>query len=285
MAALSAGNNNNSGMMQTWLPNPNGPVTSLAYVGVNSSATLIVGGAFTTIDSRPNTSTPFTTLVRHRLAKINIGVYNGSTLPVVDGTWDPNAGRTVRTVSRDATLGTVTIGGDFLVLGGKTRNNLAEFDPNTGVTPWNPSADGAVQAVAFRSGNVYVGGTFANAGGAGRANLAAIDAGTGNATSWNPGTNGAVNALATDASNVYVGGAFSNAGGQGRANLAAIDNSGGATGWNPGTDGPVKALAVDSGRCTSAAPSATQEVPLGTTSRRSTGAAAPLPSIPTPTAR
>lgn len=246
--AAGTGTNNNSGVMNTWLPNPNGAVTSLAYVGNTTSATLIVGGAFTTIQTRPTTATPFTTLVRHRLAKINIGGFSSATLPVVDGTWDPNAGRTVRSVSRDATLGTVTIGGDFLVLGGKTRNNLAEFDPNSGVTPWNPSADGTVNAVAFRGGTVYAGGTFANAGGAARANLAGIDGTTGSATSWNPGANGVVNALATDASNVYVGGDFTTVGGQGRADLAAVDGSGAVTGWNPGTDtGYVKALAVNGG--------------------------------------
>ena len=78
--------------MNTWLPNPNGAVTSLAWSGSSSASQLIVGGAFTTIDSRPNTATPFTTLVRHRLAKINIAGVTSTTLPVVDGTWDPNAG-------------------------------------------------------------------------------------------------------------------------------------------------------------------------------------------------
>ena len=245
----SAGNggNNNSGPMNTWLPKPNGPVYSLAWAGTNAAATLIVGGGFTTIDSRPNTSTPFTTLVRHRLAKINIAGSTGSTLPVVDGNWDPNAGRTVRTVSRDTANGTVTVGGDFVVLGGKTRNNLAEFDPNSGVTSWNPSVDGPVNALAFRSGTVYAGGAFGNAGGAARSNVAALDGSTGAATSWNPGANGPVNALATDASNVYLGGAFGTVGGLGRANLAAVDASGAATGWNPGADGAVKALAVDGG--------------------------------------
>ncbi|MCX6396892.1 MAG: hypothetical protein NTV23_10440 [Propionibacteriales bacterium] len=241
------GTNNTSGPMNTWLPNPNGPVTSLAWAGNNTTSSLIVGGAFTTIDSRPNTTTASTTLVRHRLAKINLGAASSTTLPVVDGTWDPNAGRTVRTVSRDAATGTVTVGGDFVVLGGQTRNNLAEFDPNTGVTGWNPSADGPVNALAFRSGTVYAGGAFGNVGGAIRANLAAIDGTTGAVGSWNPGANGTVNALATDASNVYVGGSFTSAGGQARANLAAIDNAGTATAWNPGTDGVVKALAVNAG--------------------------------------
>jgi len=244
---VGSGTSNGSAPMNTWLPNPNGPVTSLAWSGNSSASTLIVGGAFTTMDTRPNTSTPFTTLVRHRLAKIIIGGVTSTTLPVVDGTWDPNAGRTVRTVSRDTTLGTVTVGGDFLVLGGKTRNNLAEFDPNTGVTSWNPGTDGLVSALAFRSGTVYVGGGFSNAGGSARANLAAIDGTTGVATGWNPGADGQVNALATDASNVYAGGTFGNAGGQPRASLAAINNAGTATGWSPATDGVVKSLAVGNG--------------------------------------
>lgn len=71
-------------------------------------------------------------------------------------------------MSRDSVLGTVTIGGDFVVVGGKTRNNLAEFDQNTGVTSWNPGAAGTVNALAFRSGTVYAGGSFTTAGGAAR---------------------------------------------------------------------------------------------------------------------
>jgi hypothetical protein len=243
--SAGSGGNNNSGPMTTWVPNPNGPVTSLAWAGAAGSSTLIVGGAFTTVNTGPAGSP--TTLVRHRLAKVNLGSSTGSTLPAVDGTWDPNAGRTVRTVSRDATLGTVTVGGDFLVLGGKTRNNLAELDPNTGVTSWNPGTDGTVNALAFRGGTVYAGGSFTAAGGAARAGLAAIDGGSGAVTGWNPGANGTVLALAADAANVYAGGAFSTAGGAPRANLVAIDPGGAATGWNPGTDGPVKALAVDAG--------------------------------------
>lgn len=240
----AAGANNNSGPMTSWVPNPNGPVYSLAWAGSSSAATLIVGGGFTGINT--GTAAAPTTLVRHRLAKINLGPSTGSVLPTVDGTWDPNAGRTVRTVSRDATLGTVTVGGDFLVLGGKTRNNLAEFDPNSGVTSWNPGADGAVSALAFRGGTVYVGGTFANAGGAARADLAAIDGSTGAATSWNPGADGAIDTIDASTATTYVGGAFAHAGGAARANLAAIDATGAATSWNPGTDGTVRVV-VDSG--------------------------------------
>ncbi len=245
LGSAGSGTNNNSGPMTSWVPNPNGPVTSLAWAGTNAAATMVVGGAFTKINTGP-TGSP-TTLVRHRLAMITLGGSTGATLPVVNATWDPNAGRTVRTVSRDTAHGTVTVGGDFVVLGGTTRNNLAEFDPNSGMTGWNPSADGTVNALAFRSGTVYAGGTFANAGGAARASLAALDGATGAATSWNPGTSGTVNALATDATNVYVGGLFGTAGGQSRTNLAAIDGTGAATGWNPGVDGAVRALTVSGG--------------------------------------
>ncbi|RNL75495.1 hypothetical protein EFL95_19005 [Nocardioides marmorisolisilvae] len=241
-AALTNTSNNAGPPMATWLPNPNGPVTSLAWAGTTSSSTLIVGGGFTTIDTRPNTSTPFTTLVRHRLAKINIAGSTSTTLPVVDASWDPNAGRTVRTVSRDATLGTVTVGGDFLVLGGQTRNNLAEFDPNTGVTSWNPSADGTVNALSFLGGTVYAGGSFANVGGSARPNLAAINGSTGAVTGWNAaGANGTVNAIDTQGGVVYVGGQFTSLAGAPRTNLGGVDASSGAVlaGWTPNPDGPV----------------------------------------------
>jgi hypothetical protein len=242
--SAGSGANNNSGPMTSFVPKPNGPVYSLAWAGASGASTLIAGGGFTAINTG-STGSP-TTLVRHRLAKITLGGSTGATLPIVDGTWDPNAGRAVRTVSRDTASGTVTVGGDFVVLGGKTRNNLAEFDPNTGVTSWNPGADGAVNALAFRGGTVYAGGSFANAGGAARANVAALDGSSNNTVvGWNPGTNGPVNAIATNPTTVILGGAFSQAGGQGRANIAGVDNAGTVTGWNPGTDGPVKVIATD----------------------------------------
>jgi hypothetical protein len=244
--SAGTGTNNNSGPMTSWTPRTNGPVYSLAWAGTNAGATLIVGGGFTSITSGPTASA--TTLVRHRLAKIVLGASTGAVIPTVDATWDPNAGRTVRTVSRDTTLGTVTVGGDFLVLGGTTRNNLAEFDPNTGMTVWNPSVDGPVNALAYSAGTVYAGGSFANAGGSARANLAALSSSSGSASGWNPGTNGAVNAIALNGTNVYVGGSFGTAGGAVRSNLADIDaGSGTATGWNPGAGGAVRALAAPAG--------------------------------------
>ncbi|MFL6157358.1 MAG: beta strand repeat-containing protein, partial [Marmoricola sp.] len=228
-ANTAKGTQANASPSTTWTPAFNGTVRSLSVDRNDGTGTVYAAGDFTSVG----------TSVRHRLAALGVA---GAAAPAL-GSWDPNAGNAVNSIV--ASGNGVFVGGTFKVLGGVTRNNLVELDPNTGATSWNPGTDGAVNALAVRGGNVYVGGSFANAGGSARANLAAVSAGTGNATSWNPGANGTVSALATDASNVYVGGAFSNAGGSARANLAAIDNAGSATGWNPAPDGAVKAITVD----------------------------------------
>ncbi|HEY3603968.1 MAG TPA: hypothetical protein VGL04_04805, partial [Sporichthyaceae bacterium] len=164
--------------------------------------------------------------------------------------WDPNAGQTVRSISRYKPTGTgsIFIGGDYVVLGGSTRNHVAELKKDGTFTAWAPAGtDGPVRALAATASTVYAGGEFSKSGTANRANLAAFDTGAGAATTaWNPGTDGKVQALQVAGGTVYIGGAFGQVGSVARNKVAAVDTTGVVTGWNPNITGTlVRAIAVD----------------------------------------
>jgi beta-propeller uncharacterized protein DUF5122 len=219
-----------------WKPQvDNGRVAALLS---DTTTGVYVGGSFTSINGT----------TRHRLAQLSLP---GAAAPVL-GAWDPNAGQTVRALARftpsSPGVPSIFVGGDYLVLGGDTRNHVAELTPAGALTAWAPAGtDGPVRALAAAGGTLYAGGAFANAGaGLPRSNLAAFDTTSRATTAWTPGADGAVNALAVAGGLVYAGGTFANAGGAPRANAAAIDAvSGAATGWNPGVAGAVNAIAIN----------------------------------------
>lgn len=183
------------------------------------------------------------TASRHRLAHITAPNANAPTV----NAWDPNAGQTVRAIGNFT--GRIIAGGDFEVLGGQTRNNLAELTDEGTLSAWAPAGtNGPVHALVTDNDAVYAGGDFSAAGADVRSNLAAFNRGTGATGAWNPGANGVVKALSRNGSTVYVGGQFATLGGASRANLGAVDTAGALTGWDPqatGTGAVVRALAVD----------------------------------------
>ena len=148
--------------------------------------------------------------------------------------------------------GSVYVGGDFVSIGGRARQDLAEVKARTGAaTAWNPNPDGRVRALGVSRSSVYAGGSFTSIGGQQRNRLAALDATTGALTDWNPNAGGIphqtdVMALAASGSTIYAGGNFPSVGGRPRHHLAALDpTTGAATNWNPNPDGGgVAALAV-----------------------------------------
>jgi hypothetical protein len=142
----------------------------------------------------------------------------------------------------------VYVGGDFLTMGGQSRNSLAALDPVTGLaTSWNPGADASVHAVALLDGTIYVGGWFDTVNGATRHNLAAIDQ-SGAVTSWAPNANNEVQALVASDSTVYAGGFFTAVSGEDRPYFAALDARTGAVRQAyPQPDDRVWALATGEG--------------------------------------
>ena len=217
-----------------WDPNANGNVFALTVLG----STLYAGGQFTTVGGQT-----------HRNLAALVAATGAATA------WDPqasslNASRvsSVRVVALDGN--SAFVGGDFLSIGGITRNRIAAVDALTGEpTGWDPNADFTVKALAISGNAVYAGGNFTNIGGAARHWIAALDSSTGQATEWNPRAaggslaNAGVSAIAASRDAIYLGGTFNNVGGQTRNNLAAVDSASGlATGWNPNAGGAVHTL-------------------------------------------
>lgn len=234
--ATTAGTAATSSPNTLWKPQvDNGQVLGMSY---NATDGLFIAGSFTSIDGTS----------RHRLANLPLA---GAAAPVLRA-WDPNAGRTVNAISRftatPATNSLLFVGGAFRVLGGVTRNNIAEFAADGSVTSVNfdGGTNGNVNSLLVKGGVTYAGGTFGLAGGSPRGNLAAFNA-AGALQAFNPTADGGVFALAPSANGIYAGGAFNNIGGLARSGVAEIQASDGTAvpAFSANTNGPVYALAPD----------------------------------------
>ena len=256
-ATTAASAANDASPSTSFTPAVTAPVYALASgVAQGSSTTIVSGGTATQLASEPTATLyvggAFTSLFGstvHRVGAINGQAAVLTTPATLDSSWEPNAGQTVTSLANDGT--NIFVGGQFLVLGGVVRQNLAEISPTTGVTGWNPGANGTVDAITESNvsgtNEVYVGGSFTSAGGGSSPNLAAIDPVAGTATSWDPAPNGIVSALLSANNDIYIGGSFSTVDGTAEANVAAVSPSSGAPGTTPGTNGPVDALANGAG--------------------------------------
>ena len=239
-SAWTAGNNT-SGTAASSAPNTvwrpqidNGRVNGM----VVDTAGVYLGGSFTSVNG----------LVRHRLAQVSLP----SAAAVSTGAWDPNAGRAVNAIAKftatSPAVSQIFAGGDYQVIGGVTRDNVAELKPDGSVTGWAPAGtNGPVNAVLVKAGIAYVGGAFSAAGAAARGHGAAFTLATGSTTAWNPSADGAIKALANSPSGVYAGGAFTTVGADTRKGLADLDGaSGAASGFDADVVGTVNAIAFDS---------------------------------------
>lgn len=139
---------------------------------------------------------------------------------------------------------TLYIGGNFTLVGGQARNNVASINLSTGnVNTWNPNANGTVYTITVQGAAAYLGGDFTTINGTSRSRLASVNATTGNLNTWNPGASGTVRAIAVKGTTVYVGGSFATTGGQPRNNLAALTTTNNnAQAWDPNANGAVTGL-------------------------------------------
>jgi len=229
LAAIGA-----DGVALDWGLDADRSVNALAVSG----STVYVGGDFSTVGGN----------VLNGLAAINIDETTGIGAP--DTGWDPDAGGGgVNALSAEGDI--VYAGGDFITVGGVTRNRLAAIvangDNRGSVTDWDPNVeDGSVNALAVSGNILYMGGSFTAIGGVGRNSLAAINTvNAGVRPRWNPNANREVRTLAVIGNVIYVGGRFTALGGEVRNRLAALEVADGkVTRWNPQPNNNVNALAV-----------------------------------------
>jgi hypothetical protein len=171
------------------------------------------------------------------------------------------------------------IGGNFQLVGGETRLQLARIRSNGFVdstfrpTVSSVSPGGGVRALARDGNRLYVGGRFEIVNGQPRGNLAVVDATTGALlTSFAPIVAGTIEKLEVFGTTLYVAGSFDAINGQARSGLAAFAASTGALlPWAPGvTSRIVRDFAITDG---------TTMIAVGADVRRfdiNTGAALPL---------
>lgn len=140
----------------------------------------------------------------------------------------------------------IYMGGPFTQVNGQTRNHLAAVDARDGaLSPWNPDANGIVDALMVSVRTVYVGGLFSSVNGAMRQNIAAVRSSTGEVLPWNPGANDKVKSIQRSGGRIYVGGLFTQIGGAVRKRVAALDaKNGEATPWRPEISDQVGALEI-----------------------------------------
>lgn len=225
-----------TGVVTPWNPSP-GPRYAAVWAMSILGDTLYVGGEFDTLSGQP----------RRCLAAFHLSTGELAS-------WDPQPGtaRGIPLITEIHTLGrSVYVAGYINSVGGKSRNFVAEVDPETGVaTEWNPDPLNNVHTISTDDSSVYLGGWFQSLGMVPRRNLAAFDLRTGRVTDWNPNPDGLiVYTMAASDGLLYVGGDFSQIGGQPRNDLAALDPiSGLATEFAPNPDQVVKALLVREGK-------------------------------------
>ena len=204
--------------VDTWAPEigpgSSGGIPVRALALNQSTDTLYVGGAFTSVNDDPT---------KMRLAALD-------TQTSGHFEWDPDVVAWVYGLQLAPETDTIYVGGTFGVVGTLpvvTLNRLAEIklDSTADATPWNPNVTGVpggpgpqVWTIALSDTKLYAGGI--NIGGAGgqtnTGNLIEIDRATGAASAtWRPMPNNAVHALALrspSASTLFVGGTFTSVG-------------------------------------------------------------------------
>ncbi|MDH5444759.1 MAG: chitobiase/beta-hexosaminidase C-terminal domain-containing protein [Gammaproteobacteria bacterium] len=234
--------NSTTGIETGYNPSPNTTVHSMALDGT----TLYVGGHFTTVNTTSNIK------VRRYLAAFTT---TKNTQNVINN-FVPKINQTVQAVAVQG--GKVYAGGDFTLVDGLDRNNMAAIHLETGeVTGFNPSPDGLVASLAWGNDMLYAGGGFLNVNTvpgnqpAARQYLASFDTTVmeNNVTGFKPGVDSNVNSLLLDGVTLYAGGFFthvdSDLSNTPRNNLAAFDTTletGAMTAFDPSLNGSVTSL-------------------------------------------
>ncbi|MCS7086892.1 MAG: hypothetical protein RMM53_13540, partial [Bacteroidia bacterium] len=209
-------------LVQTWIPNPDGPVYA---VEVDENNDLVyAGGNFSNIGGQP----------RNNMAALlaYVGFPSGAATA-----WNPGPDDFVSAI--EIAGGVLYVGGNFDNISGSARGKAASFAiPAFSLNAWNPALNGAVYAIETSGSNVFLGGDFTG-------RLAKVDNIMGMPSVF-PTANATVRALQVIGNRLFVGGDFTALGSVARKFLGAVntaDNSVDAV-FNPNLDQSVRSLAA-----------------------------------------
>jgi uncharacterized delta-60 repeat protein len=199
-------------------PGANSGVNSLA---VQADGKILVGGQFNTLGGQSRT---------------NLGRLNAD--GTLDTSFNPGAsygvyyyGYFVNSLAMQAD-GKILVGGNFLTLGGQSRNNLGRLNADGSLdASFNPGADNTVYSLAVQGdGKILVGGLFSTLGGQIRNSIGRLNADGTLDTSFNPGAGGTyplVSSLVVQADGkILVGGFFTTLGEQSHSFIGRLNADG-----------------------------------------------------------
>jgi len=151
-------------------------------------------------------------------------------------------------VQRD---GKILVSGNFVTIGGQTRNLFARLDPETGLADsFDPVPNSAVASIAVQpDGMICVGGGFDQIGQRIRHHIARLDPATGIADSFNPNANSSVSTIVLqEDGKILMGGDFSGAnsiGGETRNHIARLDPTTGlADSFDPNANNIIHSIVM-----------------------------------------
>jgi uncharacterized delta-60 repeat protein len=232
----------NTGLADSFDPNANGPVFSIA---VQADGKILAGGVFNQGAGTPTIGGQ----TRNRIARLD------ATTGLADS-FDPNAnGIDVISIAVQAD-GRVLAGGSFSTIGGATRNNIARLDATTGLADsFDPNANNEVLSIAVQSdGKVLAGGSFNSLspdGGAtvARNHIARLETDGRLDQTVNLSTVGSfvfATAVQPDGK-ILIGGGFTTVLGVTRNNIARLNTDGTLdNGFDPNANGSVISIVVQS---------------------------------------
>lgn len=146
----------------------------------------------------------------------------------VDTSYDPDVDGVVWTIVTQPD-GKVIIGGEFTMVSGVPRNNLARLNADGSLdSSFNPNVNDMVTCIAVKAdGEIVIGGQFTQVGGTPRSDIARLQPGGGLDTTFNLSLNGDVYAIAFQKDGkMLVGGKFSQVGGVPTGMLARVNANG-----------------------------------------------------------
>ncbi|TNF47574.1 MAG: HYR domain-containing protein [Bacteroidetes bacterium] len=160
-------------------------------------------------------------------------------------TWAPNIRGDVRSLFLIGD--TLIIAGNFDLVNGETRSNIAAFNRQTEtLLAWAPVFNGLVLDIDIYQNEILVSGYFSEINGITRNHIGSVDRFTGVVSNFNPNTNFNVRSIAVHEQYLYVVGNFTSIYGQSRNRVAKINlETNALQNWSPSVNSEVYVVEVD----------------------------------------